>query len=383
MINIINKELCCGCSACVDRCPKKCISMVSDNEGFKYPHVNTDECIDCGACNSVCPIETPLREKNSIISAYAGWNANDEIRVHSTSGGVFTALAETIIQHHGIVIAAQYDQNNMVVHSVQEHQEGVSKLRQSKYVQSDTSGIFNATKSALSTGNMVLFCGTPCQTEALVKFLKKKPDNLIICDFICRGVISPLVYQSYIEYLEKKYKSKAKIVHFKNKTYGWHRFSTKITFENGKEYIQDRYHDSYMLLYLRENISLRPSCYECKFKGVERCSDLTVGDFWGLQEKYSDLDNDRGTSAIFINTELGKDILLKSSSKLNIHSVSPVDIIKGNDCVLHSPLCYRDRKKFYELLKSSGYSRVKRTYCSTLFTDIIQWLLKEVKYVKK
>lgn len=383
MINIINKEKCCGCSACADICPQKCITMECDNEGFKYPHVNTEECINCGACNNVCPIESPLCERNSIVSAYAGWNKNDEIRLHSTSGGVFSALAETIIQQNGIVIGAQYDQGNMVVHSVQNSQTGVSKLRQSKYVQSDTNGIFNATKDALATGKMVLFCGTPCQTEALVKFLKKKPDNLIICDFICRGVISPLVYQSYIEYLENKYGAKATIVHFKNKTYGWHRFSTKITFENGKEYIQDRYHDSYMLLYLRENISLRPSCYECRFKGIERCSDLTVGDFWGLQGKYSDYDNDHGTSAIFVNTELGREFLLASSNLLSVHSVNPIDIIKGNDCVLHSPACQGDRKKFFDLLKTQGYSTVKRKYCSTLFTDTVQRLLKGVKHAKK
>ena len=383
IINRINRELCCGCSVCADQCPEKCINMVNDEEGFQYPHVDRNKCIDCGACNKVCPIENAIAEKNRLLSAYAVWNKDDTIRIQSTSGGVFTALAETVIQQNGIVIGAQYDHNSQVGHAVTEDQDGIVRLRQSKYVQSETKGIYIATKKALATGRTVLFCGTPCQTEALIKFLRGKPGNLILCDFICRGVISPLVYKKYLEYLEKKYGSRIKQVHFKNKTYGWHRFSTKVTFENGKEYIQDRYHDSYMLLYLRENVSLRPSCYQCRFKGINRCSDITLGDFWGAEEKYSDLDNNRGTSAVMVHTKLGKDVLMESQTYLEIHSVDVMDIVKGNNCILHPPICQTDRKKFFDSLEWKGYSYIKKKYCGTHVRGLKQFLLKGVKNVKK
>ncbi len=383
MINIINKEFCCGCAVCTDQCPKKCISMISDEEGFKYPHVDQNKCINCGLCNKVCPIENKVEEKGGLLYAYAAWNKDDVVRTQSTSGGVFTALAETIVQRNGIVIGAQYNQNNRVSHAVAEDQGGISKLRQSKYVQSDTNGIYAVTKKALATGRPVLFCGTPCHTEGLVKYLRGKPSNLILCDFICRGIISPLVYEKYLEYLELKYGSKIKLVHFKNKTYGWHRFSTKIIFENGNEYIQDRYHDSYMILYLRENVSLRPSCYQCQFKGINRCSDITLGDFWGAKEKYSDLDNDRGTSAVLVHTKLGNEIFLKAKRYLEIHAVDVIDIVKGNECILRSPVCQIDRKKFFNYLESKGYLYVKNKYCGTHVRDLKQLLLKGVKYVKK
>ncbi|MDO5147050.1 MAG: Coenzyme F420 hydrogenase/dehydrogenase, beta subunit C-terminal domain [Eubacteriales bacterium] len=383
MINIVDREMCCGCTACADRCPKQCISMICDEEGFQYPCVNHDKCINCGACNEVCPIECANEEKNEFRSAYAAWNKDDSIRIQSTSGGVFTAIAETVIQQNGVVLGAQYNEDHQVSHIATDHPDGISKLRQSKYVQSKTKGIYIEAKKALSTGRTVLFCGTPCQTEALVKFLKGKPNNLILCDFICRGVISPIVYRKYLEYLEKKYASKVKIVHFKNKTYGWHRFSTKITFENGKTYIRDRYHDSYMLLYLKENVSLRPSCYHCHFKGVDRCSDITLGDFWGAQKKYNELDNDRGTSAVLVHTKQGEEILGKAEKYLELHPVDVMDIVKGNECILKSPVSRSDRKQFFDLLQSKGYSYVIKRYCNTLFFDLKQLMLKGVKNVKK
>lgn len=383
MISIIDKERCCGCSVCSDQCPQECINMVSDEEGFKYPRVDQKKCINCGLCNKICPIENPVAEKKGTFVSYAVWNKDDSIRIQSTSGGVFSALAEIVIRQNGIIIGAQYDQDSQVGHVVVEDQKSIPKLRQSKYVQSETCGIYAAAKKAIETGKIVLFCGTPCQTQALVKYLRGKPENLFLCDFICRGIISPLVYNNYLQYLEKKYGAKVKHVHFKDKTFGWHRFSTKVIFENGKEYIQDRYHDSYMLLYLRENVSLRPSCYQCQFKGIERCSDITLGDFWGAQDKYGGFDNDRGTSAVMVHTKQGENLLLSAQTLLEVHAVDVLDIVKGNDCILHSPICTTDRAKFFGSIESRGYAYVKKKYCGTLATDIKQALVRGVKNVKK
>ena len=383
MIDIKNKELCCGCGVCYDICPVKCISMVDDGEGFKYPKIDKNMCIKCGACNNVCPIESGKTVNKEAINAYAVWNKDEEIRLDSTSGGVFTALAETVISQGGIVIGAQYNESRLVNHISIDTKEEIGRLRQSKYVQSDTNGIYKIVKQKLSSNKPILFCGTPCQTEALVRYLKGKPENLILCDFICRGISSPKVYSDYLSYLEERYKAKIKKVQFKNKRYGWHRFSTKISFQNGKEYIKDRYHDSYMLLYLRENITIRPSCYKCRFKGVDRCSDITLGDFWGVDEKHLDYDNDKGTSAVIVNTDIGQKLLSSSENQLEIHPVELADIIKGNPCIMNSPVCERDRDKFYEQLQLKGYSYIVKKYCSTFFDDMKKGIRNVLRGVKK
>lgn len=382
MINIKHKELCCGCGACSNICPINCISMVEDEEGFKYPKIDKNICINCGTCNSVCPIESGKSINEVATKAYAVWNTNQGIREDSTSGGAFTAFAEVVISQGGIVIGAQYNEDKLVNHILIDTKDEIKRLRQSKYVQSDTNGIYKMLKQKSSLNKPILFCGTPCQTEALVRYLKGKPENLILCDFICRGIISPKVYSSYIKYLEGKYKAKIEKIQFKNKTYGWHRFSTKISFQNGKEYIKDRYHDSYMLLYLRENITIRPSCYNCKFKGVERCSDITLGDFWGVDEKYLHYNNDQGTSAVIVNTDVGQQLLFYASNQLEIHPVELTDIIKGNPCIMSSPICKKDRDKFYKQLQQKGYPYIVRKYCGTFFDDtrkIVRNMLRGVK----
>ena len=208
MIDIKNKELCCGCGVCYDICPVKCISMVDDGEGFKYPKIDKNMCIECGACNNVCPIESGKITNKEALNAYAAWNKDEEIRLDSTSGGVFTALAETVISQGGIVIGAQYNESRLVNHISIDTKGEIGRLRQSKYVQSDTNGIYKIVKKKLNLNKPILFCGTPCQTEALLRYLKGKPENLILCDFICRGIISPKVYNNYLSYLEGRYKAK-------------------------------------------------------------------------------------------------------------------------------------------------------------------------------
>lgn len=382
MIKINDKTHCCGCSVCFDACPQNCISMATDEEGFMYPEIDSKSCINCGICDRVCPMDSSQTEKAQITKAYAAWNKNPDIRIESTSGGVFTALAEAVIRRGGVIVGAEYTADNSVAHVVADTNAEILRLRQSKYVQSDTKGIYGLTKEALKSGKLVMFCGTPCHTEALVKYLKGKPDNLILCDFICRGIISPEVYREYLKYLEKKYRSKITKVHFKNKTFGWHRFSTKISFENGKEYLKDRYHDSYMLLYLRENITLRPSCYDCRFKGLDRCSDITLGDFWRNDDRYSEYDNDQGTSAVIVNSEVGHQLLFSATEDLVIHPVEVGSVIAGNPCIMESPVCNRDRSKFYNELKLQGYAFIKRKYCGTFSADLkkrIKIILRSVK----
>lgn len=353
----IKKNICCGCSLCANVCPKECITMTSDNEFFKYPQIDQYKCIDCNACERICPVLNKPNKKNNIDqSVYAAWNNDPKKRINSTSGGLVSALSEKIISEGGCIIGAYYRNDFTVAHMVGFNNEDIELLRQSKYMQSDMGMIYRELKKILASDRKVLFCGTPCQNAAIRNYLGDN-ENLYQLDFICRGVISPGVFLEYIKYLERKYKGKTIKVQFKNKDYGWNRFSTKIWFDNGKEYIKDRYHDPYMMLYLRYSVSLRPSCYECHFKGNDRYSDITVGDFWGIGKKDPELDEDKGTSLVMINSKKGLE-LFGSLGESVVSTICDIDDIpNGNMCLRKSPPKGENRDLFFRDLggKSFGY----------------------------
>ncbi len=246
MIEIIHKEDCCGCNACTIICPKQCISMPNDEEGFFYPLVDKDICVECGLCEKICPILNKngsdiVRYEKPIV--YAAYNSNHEVRLDSTSGGVFSALAEKMYDLYGYVGGAVYNVDYTVSHIVTNKREKLSELRSSKYLQSFTDSSFADVKKLLLADNNVLICATPCQISGLYNYLGKDFKNLITCDFICRGVNSPKVFIKYMDMLEKQHEAKATKIKFKNKTFGWHRFSMKVDFKNGKSYCKDRYND--------------------------------------------------------------------------------------------------------------------------------------------
>lgn len=200
MINIIDKKNCCGCNACVQHCPKSCITMQEDEEGFLYPIVDQEVCIDCGLCEKVCPVLNQGEERKP-LQVYAANNTNEEIRMQSSSGGVFTLLAETIIQEGGVVFGARFNDDWEVIHDYTETQEGLATFRGSKYVQSRIGDSYCQAEQFLKKGRKVLFSGTPCQIAGLNLFLRKEYNNLLTVDFICHGVPSPGVWKSYLEEL--------------------------------------------------------------------------------------------------------------------------------------------------------------------------------------
>lgn len=328
----IKKNECCGCSACNNICPLECITMKSDSEGFWYPEVDYAKCIKCQKCIKVCPaINKPLTDnalKNAqVIAAYS---KDEEIRINSTSGGMFSEIAKYILNNKGKVFGARYNEEHLVEHYKIEDISQIEILRQSKYLQSDILKTFKEAKEELSIGNIVLFAGTPCHIAALKNFLGKDYKNLLTVDFLCRGVISPEAYKQFLKSLEKKYNSKVKKVKFKDKTYGWHKFSTKITFENGKEYLKDRATDIYIGGYLGENLYMRPSCHECQYKTLPRYSDITLGDFWGIEKIKKYLDQDKGTSIFMINTEKGRKVFEEIKENLIFEKMKIEDIYLGN-----------------------------------------------------
>lgn len=280
--------------------------MTKDREGFTYPKIDKEKCVYCNLCEHVCPIiNKPVLKRHPII--YAAINSNNLIRENSSSGGVFYLLANVVLNNGGVVFGAAFSPDFRVTHIKCERPEDLYKLQGSKYVQSDLNHIFRDVKQALLRKIPVYFSGTPCQIGGLQQYLGRNYDELICQDIICHGVPSPEVYVRYIEALKKQYNAQIEKLEFRNKEKGWYNYQTKITFQNGGKYKKPHDKDAYMRLYLKD-IILRPSCYDCKFKGRERHSDITLADFWGITKIAPDMFDDKGTSLILISSSKGQKI---------------------------------------------------------------------------
>lgn len=359
MIDKIIGERCTGCSACINCCPKQAVTLVPNSEGFWYPNVSEKKCVQCNLCINACPILEPKQNLNfpePII--YAAWNKDDNVRIQSTSGGIFSALAKIFIQGGGCVIGARYCDDFAIAHYIIEREEDIHLLRQSKYAQSDLQDIFKEIQRKLKSKQKVLFCGTPCQSAGLQSFLSKKYSNLYTCDFICRGVISPKVYRKFLSDMSRKKGSALKTVQFKNKDYGWNRFSTKLGFQNETIYQEDRDHDFYMRGYLKHNLYLRPSCHNCKFKSFPRVSDLSLGDFWGIGNYQKELDSNKGTSVVLINSEKGKELFSCMEDMLVCSERTLSEVVAGNSCVLHSAPVGEFRTYFFEYMDKMPFDKL-------------------------
>lgn len=282
--------------------------MVADGEGFQYPEIDPALCNECGLCAKVCPVLTAPRPADRMVppEVFAAWNADPVVRLESTSGGIFSALAAECLKDGGCVAGAVYVKDHAVAHVVTSVLDDLDRLRSSKYVQSYTGDALRALLPMVQAGKRVLLCGSPCQIAGFQRLLGKEHENLLTCDFICLGVNSPKVFRKYLDMLEERYRSRVADVKFKHKAFGWHRFSTRVRFENGKTYISDRHHDPFMRGYLAGRCFMRPSCYACRFRNDSREADITLGDFWGIERIRPGLDNDCGTSVVLVNTQKGE-----------------------------------------------------------------------------
>lgn len=375
MIEITNKKDCCGCSACANICPKNCIEMLSDNEGFLYPKVDMEKCVDCGLCERVCPIiNKPLIAENEQI-AFAVINKDENIRLNSSSGGVFTLLASEIIKKNGVVfgVALSEDSKSVSHISVQTLEE-LELLRGSKYVQSKIGNTYSQVKAFLEKGEKVLFSGTPCQISGLYAFLNKEYENLFTCDLICHGVPSPLVWGKYVDLQEKKAASKTRRTFFRHKKYGWKMYSIQFIFENCTEYIQIINDDLYMRGFLA-NLYLRPSCYDCKFKGTKRPSDITLADFWGVENVCPEMYDNKGTSLLILNSEKGKKLFsLISDSTVN-KQVDLNTAISFNSAAIKSVSMPKKREDFFADLNNIPTKRLFGKYCKPTLKQKIRRLV--------
>lgn len=304
MLEIIKKEQCCGCAACVQICPKKCIKMKEDSEGFLYPEVDHSSCVDCGRCESVCPVQNAKVCGDKVQKTYVAYANDEAMRLTSSSGGIFTLLAEQVLKNGGMVFGAAFDDSFMVHHIGVKSSGDLERLRGSKYLQSRIENTYIETKEALKAGKTILYTGTACQIAGLHHFLEKDYENLYTVDVLCHGVPSPKLWDKYLKEQSELNGGNLQQTSFRQKTFGWKDFSMELQFSNSKTYEKIFKEDSFMKLFLR-NICLRPSCHDCKFKKLERLSDLSIGDCWGIQNYMPNMDDDKGTSVVLIHSEKG------------------------------------------------------------------------------
>lgn len=320
MIEIKDNKDCCGCAACVQICPKECISLIEDGEGFLYPHVDRNGCIGCGMCEKICPFINAEEPREPLL-CYAAKNRNEKIRMESSSGGIFTLLAENIIDEGGVVFGAKFNDKWEVVHDYAETKEGLAAFRGSKYVQSRIGNTFRQAESFLKEGRKVLFSGTPCQIKGLKLYLRKDYCNLHTVDFICHGVPSPGVWRQYLDETFRKTNRRASrekntvlssqkdipvitSINFRDKKLGWKKYSFVVRgkysgWADEKSVLLSEMHqnNAFMKAFLSDLI-LRPSCYNCRAKYGRSGSDITIADFWGIQNIMPDFDDDKGESLI-------------------------------------------------------------------------------------
>lgn len=379
MIQIKESKDCCGCSACVQKCPRQCISMYEDEEGFLYPLIDVTLCIDCSLCEKVCP-ELQQSDIRSPKATYAAKNPDKNIRRQSSSGGVFTLLAEKIISEGGVVFGAKFNKKWEVVHDYVETVEGLAAFRGSKYVQSQIGESYKQTETFLKHGRSVLFSGTPCQIAALRLFLHKVYDNLLLVDFICHGVPSPGVFRQYLkEEIEefahqgdgknsvsshpKSFFSErdgligedflnVEAISFRDKKLGWKKFSFALILSKASaagekntvslSYTLDKH--PFLRGYLH-NLYLRPCCHFCPVRELKSGSDITLGDYWGIDSIMPELDDDQGVSAVTVNTEKG--YLALHSTTVVLWSSSWTDLCQRNPSLMRSAVALDCRAAFF------------------------------------
>jgi coenzyme F420-reducing hydrogenase beta subunit len=349
MIGIENKEQCCGCEACVQVCPRKCISFNMDNEGFGYPKVNESECVKCGSCVKACPIINAKKPSDEIKKAYIGYIKDEKIRAVSSSGGLFTAFAEYIIARNGAVYGAAFDKNFTAHHICVESSDDLGKLRGSKYIQSRINTSYIEAKEQLEQGRLVLFTGTACQIAGLKRFLGKEYDGLYTIDLLCHGVPSEKVWLRYTNELEKKHNAHIVSVYQKSKLSGWRDSTFEIIFGNGDSERSVSSKNGFMRLFLSD-ICLRPSCHACRFKSLKRDADITIGDCWRIRDFDAEMDDDKGISNIIIHSEKGQRLFENISHLLN-YKEADVDVALPKRSLSRISVArHRNRDKFFKKL---------------------------------
>ena len=347
MIRIDRPTDCCGCEACAQRCPKQCIAMHADAEGFLYPRIDTAACIDCGLCEQVCPVLRPAAPRTP-TAVYAAKNPDERIRMESSSGGVFTLLAERTIRAGGVVFGARFDEAWEVVHDSTETIEGLAAFRGSKYVQSRIGTSFARAEEFLKQGRQVLFTGTPCQIAGLNRFLRRSYDNLLTVDVVCHGVPSPLVWRRYLDEIGGGGISR---ISMRDKSTGWADYSIRIDANERNAICEPAARNVYMRGFLAD-LSLRPICHVCPPKSGRSGSDLTLGDFWGIADCAPEIADDKGITLLMVNTPRSAPFV--EAAPLDLHLRTYAQAIARNPAIRASARRPKKRPLFWKEAGPAG-----------------------------
>lgn len=360
-IQITRPERCSGCTACSQACPKRCITMQQDAEGFLYPHIDNTKCIKCGRCKVVCPV-LHHEHGDAPRGIYANKNLNEKTRSTSSSGGVFYELAKQFVQNGGVVYGCALDDDMVARHICVEDLQGLEKLKSSKYVQSAMDETMSEIKRRLLSGEKVMFSGTPCQAAGLRNYLGKDYENLFVVDVLCHGVPSPKLFADYLTCLRKEHHGGKPIsANFRNKQRGWKRLYMEVCFDNGERHYTYSGYDRYEGMFLN-NLSLRPSCYECKFTKEKRFGDITLGDFWGIGKKYPQWDDDKGISLVLVNTKKGA-VAYEAVKNMFDSKKESIETAKAGQRTLYAPTVKDlNRDAFYKCYTEKGCEEALKQY---------------------
>lgn len=393
---ITSKNKCTGCMACFQVCPSGAIDIIKDELGFEYPKINKEKCTNCNLCKKICPAEK-FEFENTINPICQAAMAQDELRKESSSGGIFSVLADEFLNFENSVVIGCTNANDLKTeHIAILKKEDLYKLRGSKYVQSDTKYVFKKTKEFLDQDKKVLFSGTPCQIAGLYSFLRNKPENLITIEIMCHGVSSRDIFDKYIK--EEFKDEKPKELSFRDKTNGWNYNLTLRVSKNGKEEFIPYEKSSYFKLFL-DAVSLRESCHDCKFAKMPRVADITLGDFWEINQYDSSLNDGLGTSMVLLNTEKGTNLYNSIKPKLKLSKETPLEAAKiGNQTLKYptpkSPLRQEFLKNYNKMSLKENLDCLKKfkfdcailnfwwtnNYGATLTAYALQQLLQKLNY---
>lgn len=359
MPHLADKNKCNGCHACYNTCNIGAIKMQPDDEGFLRPVINHEKCINCGRCEKACPIINPPAN-NPYEESYGAYAKDEAIHKASSSGGVFAVFAKETLKNGGFVCGAAYTPDRTVNHIIIDKEEDLHLLQGSKYVQSTIGDIYSKIKDLLIENKKVLFSGTPCQVAGLVSYLGKDYDNLITLDLICHGVPSPWIWQLHLNEI-----SGGKTVTdstFRNKTQGIHNVTLDYYLSDGTVY-QEKYEESPYIKAFSQNLSVRPSCFECKFKGYKRCSDITIGDYWSAVEYNPNLVQDNGVSSIILHSSKAKDFLENVKKQFIIENTTSENVSLWNHNLNNCSIPSENREHFFYDIKNMPFSQaVSKNY---------------------
>lgn len=356
LVDKLHKKECCGCWACVNICPKKCIVMQQDSEGFLYPHIDTNKCIECGLCIKVCTSNNEYKLQYDELQYYAAINVSDKVRFKSSSGGVFYEISKYVIEESGAVYGAAYTDDFKIKHIRVSDINSIEKLQKSKYLQSEIGDAYTNVLQDLNNNIKVLFSGTPCQIMGLKKFLRgRKFQNLICVDIACHAVPSPLAWRAYIESigLEDKIVS----IDFRDKNYPWHNYTLTIKKKNGMKISEPCDKNPFMLGFIY-NLYNRPSCHHCPAKSFKSGSDIMLADFWGIEKIAPDFDDNRGTSLIVIKTETGQNIINYIYSKFHLLNVGYEAVSSRTTTFIKSSLPHYRRDYFFKNIRKKKFDKL-------------------------